>query len=569
MLKRLLIEQFVIIDRLELTLNEGLTVLTGETGAGKSILLDATGLILGDPPSPASIRAGADEAVLEVDFAPPATNPVWDLFKAREIPVSGRGEFMIRRVLKEDGEDVITIDGHAVDLDTLKEIGTHLCEIHGQFANQSLLDPSNQLNLLDLCGNFPREYFDNVANALRALRALEQELEEETLFYNQHIREVKDIEETLKRFDQVGMREGFIEDVQSEYARLLTARESSEAFQEILSQLIAANGAIKSLTTAKHALDRQANLDREKIGTLSDLLQASIDNAREAANEARYLAPEYEIDTRPLRQYEQTLNDLRNLAAIFELHMDELYPYYKAQSEKLARIRGGRERIARLREQITQAEVTYKQHAHILTGKRIEAGEALSAAINEGLPPLKLMSAQFAVLVEEKPNDPWTERGFNKITFTARMNPGQPFSPIAETASGGELARLVLALKVVLQTILTIPTLIFDEVDTGIGGAAAAAVGERIALLADNTQVLVITHSPQVASRGAQHLHVSKKTDGISTSSQVLTLSYEERLDEISRMLAGDAITPESKAAAKSLLDEASNAAQARRHKTA
>ena len=196
------------------------------------------------------------------------------------------------------------------------------------------------------------------------------------------------------------------------------------------------------------------------------------------------------------------------------------------------------------------------------------AGKALSEAITAELPPLKLMKAEFDVLVEEKPDIEWTDRGFNEVTFIARMNPGTPFSPIAKTASGGEMARMVLALKVILQKVQTTPTLIFDEVDTGIGGPAAAAVGERIAQLADNTQVLVITHSPQVASRGHQHLHVSKKTDGMTTTSTVSTLSPEERIDEISRMLAGDTLTAESKAAAKSLIDEALAAAKLRQQKS-
>ncbi len=178
---------------------------------------------------------------------------------------------------------------------------------------------------------------------------------------------------------------------------------------------------------------------------------------------------------------------------------------------------------------------------------------------------MKLNKAEFRVKVEEKINMPWTERGINEVTFMGRMNPGMPFSPISETASGGELARMMLALKVVVQRVQTIPTLVFDEVDTGIGGAAAAAVGERLALLADTTQVLVITHSAQVAARGQQHLHVSKKSDAASTTSVVRTLSIQERTDEISRMLAGEEITSESQAAAKRLIDEASAAYTRRR----
>jgi DNA repair protein RecN (Recombination protein N) len=276
------------------------------------------------------------------------------------------------------------------------------------------------------------------------------------------------------------------------------------------------------------------------------------------------LAPEYDIDTKPIHQYEETLATLQKIAEENKITSEELYGFYEQTSAKLERIRNGQTQMARLGELLEKSESAYREHAHILTEKRIEAGKALSEAITAEMPPLKLLRAQFEVKVIEKPNDPWTELGFNEITFTARMNPGMPFSPITETASGGELARLILAVKVVLQRVQTIPTLVFDEVDTGIGGAAAAAVGERIARLADTTQVLIITHSPQVASRGNQHLHVSKKTDGVTTTSVVRKLSLEERTDEISRMLAGDEITTESHAAAKSLIDEANRAADIR-----
>jgi len=221
--------------------------------------------------------------------------------------------------------------------------------------------------------------------------------------------------------------------------------------------------------------------------------------------------------------------------------------------------------ILKLDEQLAKAKISYVENAHILTDARTKAAKDLSKAITAEMPPLKLLKAQFEVEVIEKINNPWSELGINEVTFTARTNPGMPFSPIAKTASGGELARMVLALKVVVQGVLTTCTLVFDEIDTGIGGAAAAAVGSRIAILADSTQVLVITHSPQVASRGQQQLQVSKKTDGVTTETVVTVLTPKQRVDELSRMLAGDTITPEATAAAQSLINEAAAGAEARR----
>jgi DNA repair protein RecN (Recombination protein N) len=277
------------------------------------------------------------------------------------------------------------------------------------------------------------------------------------------------------------------------------------------------------------------------------------------------LAPDYAIDTKPLHQLEETLNSLQKISEQTKTRPEDLFDLYERTSAKLQRIRNGSVQISKLGDLLEESKIVYRKHAHILSEMRTTAGKALSAAITAELPPLKLMRAEFEAQVRENPAKPWTELGLDEVFFTARLNPGMPFSMVSETASGGELARLILALKVILQRVQTIPTLVFDEVDAGIGGAAAAAVGERLALLAETTQVLVITHSPQVASRGDQHLHVSKKTDSISTISIVKGLSPDERIDEISHMLAGETITPHSHAAAKSLLEEAGRAAESRR----
>ncbi len=565
MLKKLHIEQFVIIDTLDLEFKPGLTILTGETGAGKSILLDATGLMLGDAADPGAVRNGSNEATIEATFALPPTHPVWKYLIDNGLAASAQNEFLVHRNIRRDGGDTIRLNGKPIDADTLKKVGLFLVEIHGQFANQSLLDPANQLNLLDLSGDFPPEIFKNVADALADVHRFTRELEEENTFIAKHKREWPKIEEIIGRFEKIGMREGLIDDVVTEYARLLTAKETSEAFQDILAQLIAANGVVMGLSSANNIITRNQNLEAEKMEVLTGHLSTSLEHARAAVMEMRRLAPDYDIDTRPIERLETVLDILKNIAKETKVEFEELSTYWLEQSTKLNRLRNGRETVAKLQDQLINAKNTYRHHAQILHDKRVVAAEAMSRDITAEFAPLKLNKAEFKVDVVANPNLPWTRLGLDQVTFTARMNPGQAFSPVSETASGGELARLILALKVVLQQVVTIPTLIFDEVDTGIGGAAAAAVGERIALLADDTQVLAITHSPQVASRGHQHLHVSKKTDGVTTTSVVRQLTLEERMDELSRMLAGDVITSESHAAAKSLIDEAQKAAEIRK----
>ncbi|MFA5591797.1 MAG: DNA repair protein RecN [Micavibrio sp.] len=569
MLKKLRIEQFVIIDKLELELQPGLTILTGETGAGKSILLDATGLLLGENSDRGAIRQGQDQSILEADFELPPSHPAKAFLAEKGLVDAAQAQFTTRRVLKRVGEDDISLNGKKIDLPLLKEVGEFLVEIHGQFANQSLLAPENQLHLLDLSGGFPPEILANVADALRDVKRTAKELEEEKIFLTAHKREAPHIEKIVARFEKIGMKRGFIEEVEAEYARLRTARETSESFQAILSQLIAANGIVMGLASAENMIRNNPDLDAEKVEKLADHLKTALDNSRAAVTEMRRIAPEYEIDTGPLEHYAGILDVLDDISTQEEVPFENLTDFFEEMASKRDRLKNGRENIARMEDALIEAKNSYRHHAHILTEKRIEAGEKLSAAITAELAPLKLEKAQFEVKVEEKADMPWTRLGINKVTFTARMNPGMPFSPVAETASGGELARLILALKVVVQKVQTIPTLIFDEVDTGIGGAAAAAVGDRLAMLADTTQVLVITHSPQVASRGDQHLHVSKASEGEVTRSVVNSLPLESRINEISRMLAGDVTTEESNAAARSLINEARKTDQARRAKLA
>jgi DNA repair protein RecN (Recombination protein N) len=567
MFKKLTIEQFVIIDHLELDFQTGLTIVTGETGAGKSILLDATGLILGDPPSPDSIRAGAEQSVIKAIFSPPSNHPVWQFMREQGLVGPGQQEFPVYRATKTDGTETILVNDKPVELEKLKQLGTYLVEIHGQFANQSLLAPANQLNLLDLSGNFPPEVFKNVADALHDVHRYTRELDEENHFLNTHKRLLPRIEAVVREFQRIEMKEGFEIEVRDEYTKLLIAKETSEAFQAILAQLIAANGVVMGLQAANNILERNPNLEAEKMVHLSGFLGVALENARFAVKEMRRLAPDYDIDTRPLEKYTALINAMHKICKENKVEFENLSEFFKDQTWRLERIKNGRNTIARLQDALAKAKRAYIYHSHILHEKRVVAGVELSKAITAELPPLKLMKAQFEVDVKENPNIPWTEKGLDEVTFKARMNPGMPFSPVAETASGGELARLILALKVVVQEVQTIPTLIFDEVDTGIGGAAAAAVGERLAQLADSTQVLVITHSAQVASRGHQHLHVSKETDGVTTRSIVKKLTLDQSIDEISRMLAGEVITAESRAAAKSLRDEALTAAEVRKTK--
>ncbi len=570
MLKKLEINQFVIIDELTIDLKDRLTILTGETGAGKSILLSAMDLVLGTPSTPDSIRVGSEKSIFKATFAPSKNNPVWDYLVTNGLSKVADEEFIVYRVMKREGVDEITFNDKPIELETLAEIGVYLVEIHGQTANAGIMDHNNQLKWLDMSGGFPQEFFDNVRDALREVHRLEKELEEEKLFLVRHKRKIRQIEDLVKRFNSIGMGpKGFVAETQTTYEELLRAKETSDTFQNILGRMISASGVNVSLSAIEQILGEQENIDREQIADLEKYLSEALINSRKAVQEMMRLGPEYDIDTKPLNHHKDVLTVLHTISSENKVEFDDLEEFYEDISEKLVRIKNGREKVKELEVSLIEAKQSYKHHAHILTEKRIGAAEVLSNNITRELAPLKLPKAQFEILVEEKPDNPWTEIGFNEVTYMARMNPGSEFSSISNTASGGELARIILALKVVLQKIQVTSTLVFDEVDTGIGGAAAAAVGDRLALLSDNTQVVVITHSPQVASRGDQHLYISKKVVGNATTSAVRELTEEERIDEISRMLAGEDNTDASKAAAQSLIDEAIHASSVRQQEAA
>jgi DNA repair protein RecN (Recombination protein N) len=562
MLKRLSITQFVIIESLTVDFAGGLTVLTGETGAGKSILLDAMGLILGEDPDREAVRQGSSESVIEAVLDPPPEHAVWAfLAKQDGLDVAGP-ELRIRRAIDRGTKDEILVNGKAIDLQLLKRLGTYLVEIHGQFANANFLAPENQLLLLDAYGAFPAAYLENVAQAWNDIGRITKEIQEEKIFYAGAEREKAGIERVLAAIDKIELEDGMYQKLVADLAHLIETRDISDIFHAINAQLVAQAGAELILTRVDHSLATQKDPALDKM---KECIKTALENTRTAITEMQILAPKYlDIDTSGIHKIEKILLDIRTLAAERKVPPEELYNHYETLVDRLDRIKAAPGKIKELGDALDKANVAYLHHAKILTDARTKAALKLGAAINAEMAPLKLPSAQIKIEVVEDT----TKRsalGSNEVCFSARMNPGMPFSPIAKTASGGELARLILAIKMILQQVQAVSTLVFDEIDTGIGGAAAAAVGSRIAKLAGEAQILVITHSPQVASRGDQHLHVSKATDGKTTRTVVRTLTLEERIDEVSRMLAGEEITGESQAAARTLIEEARAAAEKRR----
>lgn len=567
MLKKLRISQFVIIDEVDLDFKSGLTTLTGETGAGKSIMLDALGIILGDEGEADMIRTGADQAVIEATLEMKASHPCWDILKKHGFDLVPP-QLVLKRVIARDGRNECFINGNPSSIEAMREMGGTMVEIHGQFANANITDAVYQRDALDAFGGY-KESLKGTADSWNTLRSLEKALDDEKRFMANSAAERMELQGLVGEMKKLKIKPNEYEGMVVEHTELTRQKLVLETLQSVQAQLVAGSGAVRALSGACRIIDAQIKLDPEILGSIADKLKKSLDMAQAGTTEMYAAMPRFEYDPDRLHKLDERTKSFRRIAEKKEADPNKLYELYLELDARLQRILKAPELIKELEDKVMVARGEYLKHSQALSKARTKAADELSTAITNEFQPLKLGSAAFKVEVSELPSSKWGPFGINEVSYTARTNFGMPFSTIAKTASGGELARMILALKVILQSVQVTDTLIFDEVDTGIGGAAAAAVGERIAKLADNTQVLVITHSPQVAARGEQHLNVSKTSDNQKTITHVKTLSDSERTDEVARMLAGDVITPEAKANAISLITEAKKAAEIRRGKAA
>ncbi|NBX74582.1 MAG: DNA repair protein RecN [Alphaproteobacteria bacterium] len=558
MLTQIDIRQFILIEELRLDLKNKLTVLTGETGAGKSILLDALGLIIGDKADADLIRSGAEQTSVTAIFEPPKTSMVWPILTAHE--VAKADELIIRRIITRDGKNKILLNDQPVTLQLLKELGPHLVEIHGQFANHELLQSHKQRQLMDLFGGYG-DLVTGTHAAWAAMRAAEEELETEKQRVALEMRDRDFLSHAVRELRALSPKAGEYGELQERRKKLQQTNRIRALLQDLQSQLVAGSGAERALSQANRILERQTTMDGDVLAAITEHLALALQHTSEATRELVRLIPQYELYPGSLEELEERLFAFKEIARKHQHEPENLAELFEQLSHRLNRIETATSRIQELQGNVVQTKRAYMDVAEKLSAARKEAALRLGAGIKAELPPLKLAQADFVVDVARLPDAQFGPHGLDEVNFTARTNPGSPFTPIGKTASGGELARMMLALKVILQRVQGVTTLIFDEVDTGIGGATAAAVGERLAMLADETQVLVVTHSPQVAARGQQHFTVSKQTDGQVTTSSVRALSVGERIDEIARMLSGDHITKAARDAAKSLLEESDAAA--------
>jgi DNA repair protein RecN (Recombination protein N) len=548
-LAALTIRDIVLIEQAALEFAPGLNVLTGETGAGKSILLDSLGLALGGR-GRASVRAGAAQGAATAIFEPEKTHPARALLV--EQAMEAGGEIVMRRTLAADGRSRAFINDEAVGVGLLKDLGSLLLEVHGQQDDRGLFDTATHRALLDGFGGLNGDA-QTVAALHGAWMAAKAALDELRALAERAQMEADFVRAAARELDDFDPKAGEEETLAGSRALMQNAGRIVEDVSSALESLSGERGAESGLAQALKKLSRMNPQARQAAGAAETALEQAYALAEEARRELDSLLSRLEADPAALEKAEERLFALRALARKYGVAADglpALRDEYLAKQEALT-AGGGQIKAAQAR--VTAAHEAYLAAARKLSKAREGAARKLEAAVAAELAPLKLGHARFRVALEKLDNDKGAATGLEKIAFEVATVEGASFGGLAKIASGGELARFSLALKVALAQVSSPAAMVFDEVDRGVGGAVADAVGMRLQRLAETTQVLLVTHSPQVAARAARHFRISRAKD----KTKIELLDDAERLEEIARMLSGAAVTDEARAAAKRLMAEA------------
>ncbi|MGV6802489.1 MAG: DNA repair protein RecN [bacterium] len=554
MLTGIYIQDIVLIDRLSLEIDGGLTALTGETGAGKSILLDALGLATGARAEKALIRQGAEQGIITASFEPTDQSEVWTVLEDNGLTLREGEPVILRRVQAADGRSRGFINDQPVSIALLRQVGEALIEVHGQHQGQGFLHVAAHRGLLDEFGGHDpfvtevKQKWDGWQTALADLAQMKEKRQraEGEADYLRHV---------VEELSQLAPKEG--EETQlalqrsTQMASEKVAREIGDALtllnDETMENRLSAS--IGRIDQASAHLADEVKLDLSKIINQMDQALTELQEGR--AN-LQYIASQIHADEKALNQTEERLFAIRAAARKYNTSADQLSVVLSRARENLNLLDAGEENFEKQERKCKAAATAFQQVASELSNRRQSAARKLEKAVAKELAPLKLGNAKFSVELVTDVNKAHMG-GIDKVQFLISTNPGAPAGPLKQIASGGELSRFVLAMKAALMAKENKTVIIFDEVDAGIGGAVADAVGERLAKLATGAQVMVITHSPQVAARAQTHFQVSKSGKKVVTT-KIQRLGPTDRIEEIARMLAGAKITPEARAAAEKLL---------------
>ncbi|MEM9810146.1 MAG: DNA repair protein RecN [Pseudomonadota bacterium] len=555
MLIELTIQDIVLIERLTLQIGGGLSALTGETGAGKSILLDSLGLAVGGKADKGLVRQGAERGSVQAVFDVSPQHPAWGLLTNAGIAAED-DVIILRRVQSADGKSRAFVNDQTVSVTTLRTIGESLIEVHGQHESQGFLDQSVHRALLDSYAGLgkPAGKVAEAWGVLKSIRSQIKDREEQQAAAEREADYLRFVASELEKLDPQPGEEAALAEKR---AHLMAAEKVSEDLSAAIAAL-GDDGLEAKVSSAAGRIDRASErLDEEAsvpLRAATERLDAALNEFAEARGVLREAAEVFVSDETALEETEERLFALRSAGRKYGRSPDALYTYREEVNQQLALLDEGEASFGALRKEEGQAVLRFDSLAQDLSQKRTKAGAKFAKAVMAELAPLKLGAAKFKVLVE-KDDAHKGAHGVDRVVFEVATNPGAPFGPLKVIASGGELSRFVLALKTVLSSKDEKSVIVFDEVDSGVGGAVADAIGERLAKIAADTQTLVVTHSPQVAARAQRHFLVSK-AGSKKVRTDVRHLTDDERKEEIARMLSGATVTPEARAAAEKLLAE-------------
>ena len=551
MLRSLNINNVVLIDRLDIDFAPGFGVLTGETGAGKSILLDSLGLVLGKRAETSLIRQGADRLSVTAVFDNIDNAEFRKLLSDNDLETGD--EIMIKRSLSSSGAGKIFFNDQPISAKLLKEIGKYLVEIHGQFDNQGLLNPANHLAILDSFGGYEalkqscRQSFSDYREAVKQRASAEHD-----------IAKAKEDEDNLrhwiKELEQTAPCQGEMAELQSRRQELMHAEKIIENLNYAYNALTSGRDVSSALRSAQSGIDKANGYVDGKYDEIYAALDRALIEVTDVIDAIENASADIGVSANEQDNNASRLFALKDLARKHGVDVEELPAKLEEFKRQLSSIEMGEDGLTALRQDEQNKRLAYVAAANALHQARVEAAQKLDKLVMTELPPLKMDKARFETVITAKDETAWSDKGFDDVCFTVATNPNSPQGPINKIASGGELSRFMLALKVNLMSAGSVPTMIFDEIDAGIGGAVAQAVGERLARLGQGVQVLVVTHAPQVAALGTSHFKVEKHTKDDITTTTVYCLSAAERQEEIARMLAGETITDEARAAALKLM---------------
>ncbi|WP_439469201.1 DNA repair protein RecN [Blastomonas fulva] len=551
MLLSLAIRDLVLIEALDLDFHRGLGVLTGETGAGKSILLDALGLAMGARADSGLVRQGAERALVIAGFDVAGHAAVAALLGDNDIAQEPGEPLLIRRQVRADGGSRAFVNDQPVSAGLLRDLGVLLVEIHGQHDDRGLINPKGHRDLLD---SFGRCDVAGVAAAWRGWQAAERAYADANAAIDTALRDRDLLEHNLAELTAFMPQPGEEAELAGDRAAMQKGERLSGDIADLFATFEGSKGALAQLRGAARKLDRIAE-EHPLLNEALEALDRSVIEADDAEAKLRAASEALTYDSVRLDEMERRLFDLRALARKHNVAGDALPDLLARMLADWAALESGGANLTALDKARHAAKAAYVSAAEALSSERAKAGKALDAAVQGELIPLKLDAARFRTLVDPLDETRWGPSGMDHVEFLISTNPGSDFAPLMKIASGGELSRFILALKVALAEQGGAETMIFDEIDRGVGGAVASAIGERLARLALTTQLLVVTHSPQVAARGAHHLLIAKTSDGTVARTGVRLLDDADRKEEIARMLSGAEITPEARAQADRLLE--------------